>query len=88
MDNMYDGHGQVATDNGVANKNKLTAMRDVVITVKNAEEAGTVMLVLGAAQGWRAVYLHAHRSRRHGHRREVGVASKHTGNERPLLLFA
>ena len=30
------------TDNGVANKNKMSATRDVMITVTNAEEDGTV----------------------------------------------
>ena len=41
MDNMYMVT-VVATDDGVDSKNKMTATRDVVITVTNADDAGTI----------------------------------------------
>ena len=41
MDNVYEVTVKV-TDNGVANKNKMSATRDVMITVTNADEAGSV----------------------------------------------
>ena len=41
MDNVYMVTVKV-TDNGVANKNKMSATRDVMITVTNADEAGSV----------------------------------------------
>ena len=40
MDNVYMVTVKV-TDNGVTNKNKMSATRDVMITVTNAEENGS-----------------------------------------------
>ena len=41
MDNVYEVTVKV-TDNGVANKNKMSATRDVMITVTNADDPGTI----------------------------------------------
>ena len=70
-DNVYNVM-VVATDKGVATmvdgvdvfdeKNKMTATRDVVITVKNVEEDGTVSPVGAAAEGWGYVDGQRHRS--------------------------
>ena len=43
MDNVYMVTVKV-TDNGVTNKNKMSATRDVMITVANANEPGTITL--------------------------------------------
>ena len=43
MDNVYEVTVKV-TDNGVDNKNKMSATRDVMITVTNADEPGKITL--------------------------------------------
>ena len=64
----------VATDAGVDDKNKMTAERAVVVTVKNLVEDGTVTLSSGAAQDWNPADRFRDRPRRRcdGHHMGVG----------------
>ena len=69
MDNMYMVT-VVATDDGTP---KMTAMRDVVITVTNADEDRLGNLLLSPAQGRTALHRIPLRPRRRDDGREVGV---------------
>ena len=73
MDNMYMVT-VVVTDSGVDSKNKMTAMRDVVIEVTNAEDGGTVTFSSVQPLGRCAVHCVPQGRRRHDHGREVGMA--------------
>ena len=72
MDNVYMVTVKV-TDNGVDNKNKMSATRDVMITVTNVKRRRRGNLLLSPAQGRTALHRHPQRPRRHDHRRQVGV---------------
>ena len=61
------------TDNGVANKNKMSATRDVMITVTNADEAGTVTFSSVQPKVGRPFTAIPNRPRRRDDGREVGV---------------
>ena len=61
MDNVYMVTVKV-TDNGVANKNKMSATRDVMITVTNANEDGSVTFSSVQPKVGSAIHRHPNRS--------------------------